>query len=279
MTRLPRALAAALLAAALGCAAQRESPPASAKAQPGETQEGVEGPSGISLFNRAQEALRRQDAAAAEALLRRALGANPRLFPAYLALADLYEKAGRKAEAAGAYRRLLALRPGDARGHLGLGRLAEEAGREERAIYRYERALAADPASFLAHFRLGLIRRRRGQAEAAVHHLREAVRLAPGHRAAGYWLWQVVAERGGRDAWEADLARRLVEAGNETPVIFYRGRAARRFREGRIEEALRDARMAVEANPGWRDPRWRGVLRDLERYERALKAKKKEKGN
>ncbi len=204
-------------------------------------------------------------------LLRRAVSEKPGLVPAHLALAGLYEKQKKKTEAAAAYRRVLKLRPGHVASHLALGRLAQEAGDKERAIYRYEETIRQNSGSFLAHYRLGLIRRRRGQIAMAVHHFKNAVRLSPGHKAARYWLWLTLAERGGSDEYEVELGRWLVEAGNETPIRYYRGAAARHFRAGRAAAALALIQKAVDVNPRWRDRKWRGVLDDMARYRRARK--------
>ncbi len=260
---------------AAGCAAKFTAPgrvpeTTSLKSSTGERDRKTGG-GAIALFNRAQEKIRANEPAAAEALLRRAVSENPGLVPAHLALAGLYEKQKKKTGAVAAYRRVLKLRPGHVASHLALGRLAQEAGNKERAIYRYEEALRHDSGSFIAHYRLGLIRRRRGQIAMAVHHFKNAVRLLPGHKAAHYWLWLTLAERGGSDEYEAELGRGLVEAGNETPIRYYRGAAARHFRAGRTATALAVIQKAVNVNPRWRDRKWRSVLDDMARYRRARK--------
>ena len=141
----------------------------------------------------------------------------------------------------------------------------------ESAIFHLEKALTLKPDSFMAHYRLGLIRRNRRQMAMAVYHFKAASRISPGHRAGRYWLWLSVAERGGADKWEVELGREVVEAGNDAPVRFYRGRAGRLFRNGRTARALRTIQKAVDVNPLWREKRWRGVLADMSRYRRALK--------
>ncbi len=278
----PRGAAAAGLAIVLGCTGW-EGPPAGsspaaragAVSPPSSLPETKEGdPSreqAVRLFNRAQELIRRGESRAAEALLGEALAAHPGLYPAHQALGEIYEKDGRKREAAAAYRQVLRLKPDHVKSHVALGRLAEEAAQPEAALYHYERAVALDPGAFLPHFRLGLIRRGRQQLDAAVHHLRAAARIEPAHQIARYWLWLSVAERGGADDWEVELGRSLVEGGDETPVRFYQARAAHRFREGKVEEALKAIQKAVDVNPHWREARWRSVLADMERYRRARK--------
>ncbi len=52
---------------------------------------------------------------------------------------------------------------------------------------------------------------------------------------------------------------------------YYRGRAARHFRAGRVKKALGAIQKAVDVNPRWRDRRWRRVLEDMTRYRRARK--------
>lgn len=269
-----KASALVLMFLVAGCAAKSATSPrppgeTSPKSFSGEENNEADG-GAIALFNRAQEKIRANDPAAAEAFLQKVLSRKPGLIPAHLALAGLYVKQKRKAEAARAYRRVLGLAPGHVGSLLALGRLAQEAGEKERAIYRYEEAIRRDPGSFLAHYRLGLIRRRRRQTAMAAHHFKSAVRISPGHQAARYWLWLTLAERGGAGKRERELARGLVEGGNETPIRYYRGAAARHFRAGRTAAALAAIQKAVDVNPHWRDRKWRGVLDDMTRYRRTL---------
>ncbi len=269
-----RAAVLVLLFLMAGCAAKSATPPRPYGKTPPKSSAGEEnkaaGGGAIALFNRAQEKIRANDPAAAEVLLQKALAKKPGLVPAHLALAGLYEKQEKKAEAARAYRRVLELAPAHVGSHLALGRLAQEAGEKEQAIYRYEEAIRHNPGSFLAHYRLGLIRRRRGQIAMAAHHFKNAVRISPGHQAARYWLWLTLAERGGAVEREIELGRGLVEAGNEAPIRYYRGSAARHFRAGRTAAALAAIQKAVDVNPRWRDRKWRGVLDDMARYRRNL---------
>ncbi len=277
-TAIAAAAALALLFAA-GCASVPQSKPPAAP--PGQTAptaggkkketKGSASKEAIRLFNLAQGKIESGDFPAAESLLQKAAAADPDLFPAHVALGGVYEKLGKKKEAAGAYRRTLALRPGHVKSHIALGRIAFEKKEYERAIFRFEKAVELDPGSFMAHYRLGLIRRRRKQTAMAVHHLKAASRISPEHRAARYWLWLSVSEQGGPRAWEVDLGRGVVESGNEAPVRYYRGRAARHFRAGRVKKAVEAIQKAVDVNPRWRDRRWRGVLEDMTRYRRALK--------
>lgn len=282
----PAAVAAAATLALLfsaGCASVRDAKPPAATpgrgATPGKTvpsaggkkkeTKGSASKEAIRLFNLAQGKIESGDYAAAESLLQKAAAADPNLFPAYVALGGVYEKLGKKKEAAGAYRRTLALRPGHVKSHIALGKIAFEKKEYERAIFRFEKAVELDPGSFMAHYRLGLIRRRRKQTAMAVYHLKAASRISPEHRAARYWLWLSVSEQGGPRAWEVELGRGVVESGNEAPVRYYRGRAARHFRAGRVGKAIEAIQKAVDVNPRWRDRRWRGVLEDMTRYRRA----------
>jgi len=273
---VPAVLAALVFAA--GCSSREirpASPPAGAKKfslssspkKPGAPRSGE----AIRLFNRAQEEISRGKMPAAETLLVVAVRRDSKLFPAHEALGRVYEKLGKKAKAAGAYRRVLELRPSNAESHIALGRLALAVKNGESAIFHLEKALTLKPDSFMAHYRLGLIRRNRRQMAMAVYHFKAASRISPGHRAGRYWLWLSVAERGGADKWEVELGREVVEAGNDAPVRFYRGRAGRLFRNGRTARALRTIQKAVDVNPLWREKRWRGVLADMSRYRRALK--------
>jgi tetratricopeptide (TPR) repeat protein len=261
---LPGAAAALLLLALLGCApAQGPAPPPAAREAPPSPERA------IGLFNRGREHLRHGEYAEAERMFLQAAEADPGLHPAFLALGEAREKAGKKKEAAEAYRQALRLKPGDAKAHIALGRLSDEARQTEAALYHFERAAELAPEEFLPHFWLGHLRVRRGQLDAAIRHLRAAVRADPSHPHARYWLWLSLARRGGSEDYEAELGRRIVEEGNEEPIRFYRGRAAAEFRAGRVEEALRTIQKAVDVNPNWRDRKWRGVIEDMERYRRA----------
>ncbi len=230
-----------------------------------------QGNEAIRFYNLAQEKLGRGKLAAAGELLRKAVLADPGLFPAHASLGRVLERSGKKAEAEKAYRRALELRPGHVKSRVALGRLAVEAGKIEIAIFHLEKAARLDPESFIAQYRLGLIRRQRRQIALAVHHFKEALRISPDHTEARYWLWLSVSERGGADKWEAELGRAVVEGGSDTPIRYYRGRAAKLFRSGKVGWALETLQKAVDVNPDWRDKRWRGVLNDMTRYRRALK--------
>jgi tetratricopeptide (TPR) repeat protein len=223
----------------------------------------------VERYNQAQEKIREKSWPAAEASLRDAVSIAPNLVPAHLSLAEVYEKQNKKAEAAATYRKILEINPKHAESHLALGRLAEKTGQKERAIFHYEQVIQYNPDSFLAHYRLGLIRRQRKQIAMAVHHFSKAVHLSPEHQAARYWLWLSLSQRGGAQRREVELGRSLVEEGNETPVRYYRGVAARHFQAGRIEEALLAIQKAVDVNPQWRNQKWKGVLDDMARYRRA----------
>lgn len=273
-TAVKRAAAIVLVLLTAGCAAKLSKPPPSPGkiSSPSSRERKINSGGGaVALFNRAQERIRAKDLDVAEALLLRAISENPGLVPVHLALAGLYEKKKKRAKAAISYRRVLKLRPGNVESHLALGRIAQEAGQKERAIYRYEEAIRYEPGLFLAHYRLGLIRRRRGQIPMAAHHFRMAVRTSPEHQAARYWLWLTLAEQGGSDRYEVELGRGLVEAGNETPIRYYRGAAGRHFRAGRSAAALAAIQKAVDVNPRWRDRKWRGILDDMARYRRTQK--------
>lgn len=271
MTCTKRERGAALLLLMLlsfGCAvSEKAAKPASPEAPP---KPGFPADA-LSLYNRAVGEIRAGRLDVAAALLRSAIRRRPDLYPAHLALGNIYRKQGKPKAARRAYRRVLGLKPDHPESHLALGQLFESARLQERAIYHYEKAILARPEFFLAQFRLGLQRFRRKQYAAAVSNLRAAARLRPGHRTARYWLWLSLAERGGAPDGEVSLGRKIVVSGDSTPVTYYRGRAARFYRAKRYRAALGAIQKAVDVNPGWRAPRWKIVLNEMVRYKRAIK--------
>lgn len=125
----------------------------------------------IFLFNQAQDFIRQGDRKKGEVLLREVLAANPKLFPAHLALGDLLQKEGRLSEAVKSYRRVLALRADHAVSQISLGQIAEKMKMPERALFHYEQAVKIAPDTFYPHFRLGALRRNKGQLDLAIFHL------------------------------------------------------------------------------------------------------------
>jgi tetratricopeptide (TPR) repeat protein len=129
------------------------------------------------------------------------------------------------------------------------GRLLLEAGELERAQEDIDRALALVPGDPETLARRGSVLARRGELEAAERELASA--LAAG----GDQLAEVLVRRGMLDELRGDLAsaatsydRAVALDATHAPAYFQRGRL--RFREGDLESARADLRIAADRGTG-----------------------------
>ncbi len=117
----------------------------------------------IFLFNHTQDFIHQGDRKKGKVLLREVIAANPKLFPAHLALGDLLQKEGRLSEAVVSYRRVLSLRADHAVSRISLGRIAEKRKMPDRALFHYEQVVNIAADTFYPHFRMGVLRRDKGR--------------------------------------------------------------------------------------------------------------------
>ncbi|MBS0515789.1 MAG: sulfotransferase [Proteobacteria bacterium] len=157
----------------------------------------------------AADALRRNDAAAAERCLLRALALAPRHAQARRLLGSALVMQGRHAEAVASLREAIALQPDDALAHNSLGNALGRLGDTAGAVAAFARAcaLAADLAPLWYNHAKALCEDRRN--EEALPVLEQATRLAPDNLRAQF-LHAHALRVSGRFAQAAQLYRQLV---------------------------------------------------------------------
>jgi tetratricopeptide (TPR) repeat protein len=112
-------------------------------------------------------------------------------------------RAGRRAEAAGAYQALLARDPDNAEALHGLGVLRHQAGAGEDAVALIGRAIALQPRDAVFHFNFGLALYRLGRFDAAADAFRAAAREKPDWPQPHYDLGNALHAAG----WPEEAAR------------------------------------------------------------------------
>jgi len=127
------------------------------------------------------------DEAGAIVELSKATELNPRLWRAYVSLADVYVKQGMWDEAAGQYRRSLELRT-DYDCLNNLGSALVQAGRPDEAEAFYRQAIAARPDIAQAYCNLAVTIARQGRAAEAIRLLEQAIAVEPGNAQARKYL-------------------------------------------------------------------------------------------
>src|SRR5579859_1383956 len=134
------------------------------------------------LFAGALELFRGKDSQGAEALARRALAAWPDHAPSLNLLALIAGRAGRDAECVALLERAIAHGSADQATASGLllGAAHDRAGRTAEAEGAYSRVLAAAPTSSEAALKLGLLLSQQGREREAIGSLRTVTAAEPG---------------------------------------------------------------------------------------------------
>lgn len=150
------------------------------------------------------------DLARALAVLEPAAKAFPKDGATQLALADLYNDAGRDADAERTLRQLIEIEPGNAQVLNYLGYLLAERGRQlDEAVRLVERALDLDPGNPYYLDSLGWAHFRRGDLDAAEKYLAPAAQQLPRNAEVQNHLGDLLARRGrwaeAIDAWTRAL--------------------------------------------------------------------------
>lgn len=169
------------------------------------------------VFRRAEAADRAGDAAAAEALLRGVLAADPDHVDALSRLGFLLARVGRRVEALSPWRRAASLRPDSAAHRYNLAELLRQLGHPAEAEAEFRAVLSLDPGWAEAHFGRANALKAAGRTADALAAYTRAVELQPAHARA----------------------------------LYNRGNLLRE--EGRVAEAERDYRMALAAEPDLTD--------------------------
>ncbi|HZT19522.1 MAG TPA: tetratricopeptide repeat protein, partial [Dongiaceae bacterium] len=195
--------------------------------------------------------------------------------------ADSLARESRFAEAEALYRRALALAPDLAEAHNNLGNVLTYLGRGEEAAGCYRQALRHKPGLVDAHNNLGAWLAQRDLPEAAAHHFREVLKAEPAHAEAQLNLAKLLVKLGDRSA-AAEHFRRAAGSPRATSEVqlqsgigltacrlpeeaaallagligreplnaaAYRALATALADQGKLDEALAQARQAVEIEP------------------------------
>lgn len=149
----------------------------------------------LSRLSDVQAAMGRHDAALAT--VKEAIGLNPRLDFLHLHLANTYKAMGRLGDARAEYEVALALNPRMSPAWLALGELANRAGKRDEEGRLLKRAVDAGTSSAAILSRLAQIETAAGDMAGAESHAVEATRLVP-EFAAGWWVSGEVAQKSGR---------------------------------------------------------------------------------
>jgi tetratricopeptide (TPR) repeat protein len=212
---------------------------------------------------------------AAEVHLTRALQLQPGFRPAVQALAVLYRRRGRPADAGRVFAHALESDPTWAEGHEKLGGLLLHTGHPERAARQFEEALGLKPDLVEARYNLALALVALGRFDEAAEQCRQAKASDPAWPAAYRRLVWALATGGHGDVEGAgNLAVRLmheVEAATlaRSPEVLD-ALAVSYAMAGRYDVAVRTAREAVtaaEAQAPETLPALRGRLECYERHE------------
>jgi tetratricopeptide (TPR) repeat protein len=136
-------------------------------------------PANQKLFEKAQEAIKKNDHQQATFLLNQILSADPKDYRAWTELGTLYFKQDKIGDAEKAYQRALAERPTFLPTLLNLAKLQLSRKNYEGAAETLSRAVGAEPRSAEAHLYLGEAYLQVKKGSTAVVHLNEALRLDP----------------------------------------------------------------------------------------------------
>jgi tetratricopeptide (TPR) repeat protein len=219
--------------------------------------------------------------AKAEPLARKAIQLDGRLGEAYASLGELAVYKGDLATAISAYQKAIELSPNYSMAYMWYGNLLQSSDKK-KALSMYEKALELDPLSPPVNVNLGWSLLQAGRADEAVARFRRAIEIEPGS-ILGYRLLAVAygdalnqpeeALRYNRKAIEADpgnlaerveLAIRLSRMGRWDEAIAecraisakdsnfapaYRAMGEIYARQGRLDEAARWQRKAVDKDP------------------------------
>lgn len=169
--------------------------------------------SAVLLFNEGAAAAKAGDLDAAEAKLEEAVGLDAELAPAHAALAGIYLKRGRAAEAATAAERAVELDPGNARALEVRYEAYRALGDEEKTGAALAALQALDPARAEADlYERGLALYNAGEIAAAQRVFQQLVAGSPGHAAGHFLLGMCLVNAGDSGNARAHLEKFLALA-------------------------------------------------------------------
>jgi tetratricopeptide (TPR) repeat protein len=184
--------------------------------------------------------------------------------PAFAALADLYRRAGRAADAITCCREWLSRYPRDTEGRLILARALADEGQLDRALAQARAILELSPKDIQCHRFMAEIARRQGEIDTAVRHLEEVVALDADDRSSRALLGLLRAEPGSRS--EANGLARVLRDDTFVTVPF--GMLC-------LEQGLADEAVQVFSRLLRKDPHHAEARAGLEQ---ALRARFRRKG-
>ena len=189
------------------------------------------------------------DLAAAEALYRQILAAQPNHADALHLLGEIAYQMGQNETAAQLIGRAISIRPFEARYLVTLGRPLKAQGQFDAAIAAYRKAILIDPTLAEAHNNLGNALRERGQLAEAVAECRRALQLKPDYPEAHHNLGAALAAQGQLDQAVAAY-RRALELRPNIPTTYNNLGNALRER-GQFDEAVAAFLRALELKPDY----------------------------
>ena len=187
------------------------------------------------------------DAAGAEALMKKALGYDPRRADIRANLGNLYASLGRREEALAAYRAALETSPSFRPARIALARLLLAAGDVDAAIAEAKTLLDQNAGDAEAHNVLGSAYRAAGRDDEAEAAYREALRLAPGYLVARHNLGALLAQLSRSEEAVAELDRAHAD-GLGGPELAH-NRASALMALGEFESARAVLEAGLDASP------------------------------
>ncbi len=136
-------------------------------------------PANQNLFDKAQEAIKKNDHKQAASLLNQVVSADAKDFPAWAELGTVYFKLEKMGDAEEAFHSALNEKPMFIMALLNLGKLQFSQKNFDAAIETLNKAVESDPRSADAHFFLGESYLQIKKGSKAVGHLNEAIKLDP----------------------------------------------------------------------------------------------------
>jgi tetratricopeptide (TPR) repeat protein len=152
---------------------------------------------------------------------------------------------GRTGEAVAEYERALAANPAHAKAHNNLALALVELGRLDEAAVHFERSLALEPRAEI-YSDLGFTMARLGKPAEALADYEKALALDPSCASAHFNLAVALVQAG--KLGEAEAHYRKALPGRPTAET-HNGLGYVLAREGRVDDAVREFRAAIEANP------------------------------
>ena len=230
-----------LIALALGCASEPETPPAKSQAQPAVPAPPARSSSPIPRYlEQARNHLAEGRFLEAVAICQEGLKQDSTAVPLYNLMANAYAADGRYAPAIEALEQVVRLMPNFAVAHVNLGGIYTKLGQYPEAEKHLQQALALDPKQPAVHRRLGEVYLGTDRYPEAVEQFGQALALYPEDSTLYFYLGQAL-EGAGRNADALNAFSQAVHLDIGFPEALYRLAALARNQDRR---ALADSALA-----------------------------------